>query len=131
MPRPVALISGSPTPELDAILKEAPSEVEVRYLPQGEKLGDHMAGVEILFGAISEADFVQARSLRWIQVPFAGIESLMYPALKASDVLLTNSAGLFGPQIAEHAFALLLSLTRAIPTQLEFMKRKHWERVPC
>ena len=29
--------------------------------------------------------------------------------------------------IAEHAFALLLALTRAIPTHVEFTKRKHWE----
>ena len=45
--------------------------------------------------------------------------------------MLTNCRGLYGRQIAEHAFALLLSLTRQIPTQLEFMKTKHWERVPC
>ena len=55
----------------------------------------------------------------------------MCPAFKASDVVLTNCRGLYGPQIAEHAFVLLLSLTRRIPTQLEFMGRKHWERVPC
>ena len=29
-----------------------------------------------------------------------------------------------GNQISEHAFALLLALTRSIPTQLEFMRRK-------
>ena len=55
----------------------------------------------------------------------------MCSAFNASDVVLTNCRGLYGPQIAEHAFALLLSLTRRIPTQLEFMGRKHWERVPC
>src|SRR5436309_1465383 len=122
MPRPVALIPGSRSPELERILIEAPPEIEIRYLASGERLGDHLEDVEVLFGSISEADFPRARSLRWVQVPFAGIESLMYPALKESDVILCNSAGLFGPQIAEHAFALLLSLTRAIPTQLEFMK---------
>lgn len=55
----------------------------------------------------------------------------MYPAFKESDVMLTNCRGLYGTQIAEHAFALLLSLTRQIPAQLEFMKTKHWERLPC
>ncbi|MDE0555574.1 MAG: D-2-hydroxyacid dehydrogenase, partial [Candidatus Poribacteria bacterium] len=63
--------------------------------------------------------------------PHAGVEGFMYPSFKASDIVLTNCRGLYGTQIAEHAFALLLALTRHIPIQLEFMKTKHWERTQC
>ena len=55
----------------------------------------------------------------------------MYPAFKDSDIILTNSRRMHGSQIAEHAFALLLSLTRRIITQYDFMKEKRWEKAPC
>ena len=116
---------------VEAILDDAPPEVDIHFLPAGAKLGDHLEDVEIIYGGIGEADFPKAKLLRWVQQPSAGVEGTMYPAFKASDVTLTNCQKLYGLQISEHAFALLLALTRSIPTQLEFMKEKHWERAPC
>ncbi len=131
MPGPRVLIGDHLTPDVEALLENAPSEAEIARLPEGEKLGDHIPDVEVLFGRIREADLARAGSLRWVHLPHAGVEGFMYPAFKASDVVLTNCRGLYGPQISEHAFALLLALTRRIPAQLEFMVQKHWERVPC
>ncbi len=131
MPNPKILIASRQTPEVEAMLNDAPSEVEIHLLPPGEQLSDHLSGIEIIYGSIGEADLPKAESLRWVHQPHAGVEGFMYPAFKASDVVLTNCRRLYGRQISEHAFALLLSLTRSIPAQLEFMKHKHWERVPC
>ncbi len=131
MDKPKVLIGSRQAPEIEAMLSDVPTGVEVRFLPQGEPLRDHIAGVEILFGHISEDAMPKATELRWVHQPHAGVEGFMYPAFKASDVMLTNCRGLYGTQIAEHAFALLLSLTRQIPAQLGFMKTKHWERLEC
>ena len=125
------LIGSRQAPEIEGMLSDVPSGVEVRFLPQGESLREHIADVEILFGHLGEDAIPEATALRWVHQPHAGVEGFMYPAFKASDVILTNCRGLYGTQIAEHAFALLLSITRRIPDQLEFMKTKHWERVPC
>lgn len=125
------LIGSRQAPEIEGMLSDAPPGVEVRFLPQGESLREHIADVEILFGHLGEDAIPEATALRWVHQPHAGVEGFMYPAFKASDVILTNCRGLYGTQIAEHAFALLLSITRRIPDQLEFMKTKHWERVPC
>ena len=129
--RPVVLIEDPQKPEVQALLADAPEELDIRCLKSAEKFADHIGEVEILYGFICEADLPHATLLRWVQLPHAGVESFMYPAFTASDIVLTNCRGLYGPQIAEHAFALLLALTRGIPAQLEFMQRKHWERVPC
>ena len=131
MDKPKVLIGSRQAPEIEAMLSDVPTGVEVRFLPQGEPLRDHIANVEILFGHISEDAMPKATELRWVHQPHAGVEGFMYPAFKASDVMLTNCRGLYGTQIAEHAFALLLSLTRQIPAQLGFMKTKHWERLEC
>ena len=125
------LIGSRQAPEIEAMLAAVPGKVEVSFLPQGDLLHAHIADVEILFGHIDEDAMAEANALRWAHQPHAGVEGFMYPAFKASDVVLTNCRGLYGTQIAEHAFALLLSLTRQIPAQLEFMKTKHWERLPC
>ena len=125
------LIGSRQASEIEAMLSDVPPGIEVRFLPHGESMRDHIADIDILFGGIGEDAMPAATALRWVHQPHAGVEGFMYPAFKASDVILTNCRGLYGTQIAEHAFALLLSITRRIPDQLEFMKTKHWERVPC
>ena len=125
------LIGSRQSQEIEAMLSDTPSRVEVRFLPHGASLRDHIADVNVLFGHIGEGEMPEATALRWVHQPHAGVEGFMYSAFKASDVILTNCRGLYGTQIAEHAFALLLSITRRIPDQVEFMKTKHWERVPC
>ena len=125
------LIGSRYGPDVEGLLKDAPSEAEVTFLPDGEKLADHLSSVEVLFGILSESDFDRADALKWVQQPHAGAEGHLYEKFRNSDIVLTNAGGLFGPQIAEHAFALLLSLTRQIHTQLEFMKSKQWRGAPC
>ena len=126
-----ALVTGRYSPDVEAISEDAPSEVEIHFLSSGEALGDHVADVDIIYGHIGAADLAKAKSLRWVQVASAGVEGMMYPTFKESDIILTNSRRMHGSQIAEHAFALLLSLTRRIITQYDFMKEKRWEKAPC
>jgi len=61
-------------------------------------------------------DFLVADSkLRWIQSNSAGVEGfLAIPDLRDSDIVLTNAKIIQGPEIADHAFALLLNFTRNI-----------------
>ena len=125
------LIGSRQASEIEAMLSDVPPGVEVRFLPHGASLRDHIADIDVLFGHLGEDVKSEATVLRWVHQPHAGVEGFMYPAFTASDVMLTNCRGLYGTQIAEHAFALLLSITRRIPDQLEFMKTQHWERVPC
>lgn len=51
--------------------------------------------------------------LRWIQSNSAGVEGFLeIPDLRDSDIVLTNAKIIQGPEIADHAFALLLNFTR-------------------
>jgi phosphoglycerate dehydrogenase-like enzyme len=83
-------------------------------------------GAELL-GAVADADalyihtvepdvFRAAKCLRWVQSQGAGVEWIWrVPDLAASCVTLTNTRGAHAQTIAEHAFGLLLSLTRCLP----------------
>ena len=125
------LISSGISQEVADMLQNAPPEMEVNFLPKGESLSDHLSDVEILYGTVPEAALPHAKSLQWVMQPFVGVEGSMYPAFKESSITLVNSRRLYGPQLAEHAFALLLSLTRGIHTQLDLMREKKWEWLPC
>ena len=125
------LIASGISEQVAAMLEAAPSEMEIDFLPDGAKLSDHISDTEILYGVVSEEALPHATSLQWVMQPFVGVERSMYPAFKESPITLINSKRLYGPQLAEHAFALLLSLTRGVNTQLELMREKEWKWLPC
>ncbi len=80
-------------------------------------------------GGAGMADVVRAgKRLRWVQVGSAGVERYVsVPELRDSGIVLTNAQIIQGPEIADHAFGLLLSLTRDIKYFGERMG-KGWER---
>ncbi len=71
---------------------------------------------------LSPTLFAAAPRLRWVQSAAAGVASLPFPAMRASDVKLTNSAGVMGDTIAEHVLGgviyLLRSFDIAVPADL-------------
>lgn len=125
------LIASGISQEVADMLQDAPSEMDIHFLPEGGQLKDHISDIEILYGVVSEEALPYATSLQWVMQPFVGVERSMYPAFKESPITLINSKRLYGPQLAEHAFALLLSLTRGINTQLDLMREKEWKWLPC
>ena len=54
----------------------------------------------------------------------------MYPELRDSDVILTSEKGLVGEHLADHAFGLLLLLTRQLPRTLR-MGPDSWNHRPA
>ncbi len=76
------------------------------------------------------ADVVRAgKKLRWVQVGSAGVEGYVsVPELRDSEIVLTNAQIIQGPEIADHAFGLLLALTRDIKFFGEQMAQGAWAR---
>lgn len=71
-----------------------------------------------------------ARNLVWVQAMSAGVERyLAIPELAGSErIVLTNMRGIHGPAIADHAFAMLLALTRDLPVHLAGRASGTWKR---
>lgn len=86
-------------------------------------------GGEVLVTSTWRDDFLTP-SLRWIAGCGTGIEQYPLEALDARGVTLTNAAGVHGECVAEHAFALLLALTRRVGESVRNMTRAHWEGLP-
>ena len=91
-----------------------------------EELIEEGKDADIFYGYCSEDLFPHLPNLKWIQSTSAGMDRHMYPALRESDVLLTNAAGLYGTHVADQAFALLLGLARGIHESVKNQDKHQW-----
>ncbi len=69
-------------------------------------------------GDIRGEEVRAAKQLKWVQCGSAGVERMLLGAngepLRNSSIVLTNNRIVQGPEIADHAFAMLLFLTRRL-----------------
>lgn len=60
------------------------------------------------------ADLLKTSSARWVQLPFAGIESFVAAGVVDPNRTWTCTKGVYGPACAEHALALMLAAARRL-----------------
>src|SRR6185369_2948969 len=57
---------------------------------------------DVIFGNVGAQELAQAKKLRWVQCPSAGVEHYPLERMIERDIALTNAQGCYGPEIAEH-----------------------------
>ena len=83
-----------------------------------DKQRAEIADTEVLFGRVPNDVFVMAKRLKYYQSIGAGVDAILTPELIQSDVVLGSEKGEVGIHLSEHAFALLLALTRGLHTAI-------------
>lgn len=73
---------------------------------------------DMVFGRLPNDVFARQKRLRYYHCIGAGVDSVLTPELVESDVILASEKGEVGVHLAEHAFALLLGLTRGLHTAI-------------
>jgi len=68
--------------------------------------------------------------LRWVHSAAAGVASLLFPELVASDVVVTNSAGVMAVPIAEHVVGGIIYLLRSFDVAVDLQRRATWDKAP-
>lgn len=128
--RPLVFLAGRMDEELKADLARAAPNVRVL---SGLSAEEALARAEEVHGAdarYATPEFLAAaRELRWLQAMSAGVERYVGVAGLAErpEVVLTNMAGVHGPAIADHVFALVLALTRDLRGVLDSARGPQWE----
>lgn len=92
---------------------------------------DLRASAEILFiwdfrSRELETAWPSLTSLRWIHTASAGVDHVLFPRLAASDVVLTNSAGIFSAAIAEYVLGLVLLDAKGLAVTIEAQRERRW-----
>lgn len=68
-----------------------------------------------------------SKKLKWLCVPWAGVDSLMTPGYFANEeCLLSNAAGAYGVSIAEHMIAVSLVMMRHLNEFFEETRNGQW-----
>ena len=96
-----------------------------------ENVTDIMGNIDILMAKKFRDEFMsKADHLVWIQCLITGVDYLLsLPSLR-SDVILTSSRGIHGPQMSELTFLLMLSLTRQFPQTIQNQESRLWDSRP-
>ena len=64
----------------------------------------------------------------WVQATSTGYSAFPLDAFEAREIVFTNATGNYGAPVADHAFALLLALSRRVPACLDQQRDRRWDR---
>ncbi len=68
----------------------------------------------------------EAGSLEWIHVAAAGVDTLLFDELAASDVVVTNARGVFDRPIAEFVLASVLAQLKQLHLSRDLQRERVW-----
>jgi phosphoglycerate dehydrogenase-like enzyme len=92
-----------------------------------QEIGD----ADAFIGNISPAQVRAGKNLKWVQVMSAGVENVLFMSggsdLRDSNIVLTNNKIVQGPEIADHAMAMLLMLSRDLRKYIADDQQENWD----
>jgi phosphoglycerate dehydrogenase-like enzyme len=111
-PRRIVTIGGEP---MAALLRQMAPEAEVVLVADAEAAVAALAGADVFVGWCTSEIIEAGTALRWIQLPYAGVEECAgIETLRSRGALVTNAQRVRSPEIAEHVMAMLLSFARRL-----------------
>src|SRR5260370_6108274 len=130
-PKKILLANGDP-----GMLKElssvSPDAHIVPVTPQ--TVMKEIADADAFIGEPTPEQVRAGKKLKWVQVMAAGVERVLFLSggndLRDSDIVLTNNKIVQGPEIADHAMAMLLALSRDLPTFWSNKQSETWQPRP-
>ena len=123
----VVMMAGRWTACVDE-LSAVSSSVEVVAAETDGDLMREIKNAVVVYGRLPREPFLDAGRLKWVQSVGVGFETMLYPEMIESDVIITNTAGAFDPAMAEHALALMLGFTRGVIWAERRRKDRGWSR---
>lgn len=111
-------------------MDEVEREAHVRYANAAD-LPTALVGADALFywhftsAALTDA-WPAADRLRWIHTASAGVDKVLLPDVAASDVVVTNSRGVFDLPIAEYVVGMVLLMAKDMATTLDQQRARVW-----
>lgn len=112
-------------------MRDVEAAAEVRYTDEAG-LAEALRGADALFvydflsTAVPDA-WHAADHLRWLHIAAAGVDPVLFPALRESDVVLTNSRGVFDDAIAEYVLGVVLTFAKDLARSLDLQRQTRWQ----
>jgi phosphoglycerate dehydrogenase-like enzyme len=104
-------------------------QTTVVLVQHAEQRRAELADADVLFAVrFGPEDFYVARRLKWLHLASAGATHVLFPEMVASDIVVTNSRGLYGIPIAEHVLGMMIILARKLHEAYRFQLQGQWAR---
>jgi phosphoglycerate dehydrogenase-like enzyme len=99
-----------------------------------ESVLKELADADAFIGSITPEQVRAGKNLKWVAVMSAGVERVLHLSggndLRDSNIVLTNNQIVQGPEIADHAMAMLLTLSRGINKFIDNRQKELWQARP-
>jgi len=131
----IVVIADAAAPHLSA-LSQLPPGVEVVASKNAEELLAAVEDAKVIVNGSHQADTLEAlwpraRNVQWVHSLSAGVESVVFPALKTSAVPLTNSRGVYKRSLAEFAIFGILWFAKDARRLVAQQAAARWEQFDC
>ena len=95
------------------------------------ELPDTLPGADVLllwdfFSTALRDHWASASALRWVHVAAAGVDATLFPELRRSEVVVTNSAGVFDRPVAEFVLAAVLAHDKQVHVSSALQRERRW-----
>lgn len=127
------LVLNNPAARHLTLLDRLPSECRVVTGDHAEAFANAATEADVmLVGAVPqpviEQVWAMAPRLKWVHSMWAGLETLLFPALVQSDVVLTNGRGVFARSLGEFAITGMLWFAKDIRRMRRQQRERRWEK---
>ena len=111
-------------------LQSASSQVRIVGVTKANAMQE-IGDADAFVGAITPAEVRAGKNLKWVQIMSAGAETVLFKSggndLRDSHIVLTNNKIVQGIEIADHALAMLLMLSRDLYTFYDNKQHELWQ----
>lgn len=91
---------------------------------------DVYVGFGVPAGLFDAATAPPEGRLRWAHTASAGVGGSLHPAMRASDVVLTNAAGVYAEPMADTVLAMMLHFARGLDVAVRAQVERRWDKAP-
>ena len=115
-----------PASSVDVLRRRFP-EISFSHAGSEPDLLRLIPDADVAFTSVLTAGALAAASrLKWVHSSAAGVGSMLFPDMLASDVVVTNSRGMSAASVAEHGIALTLVALRRMPDTIRAQDGRRW-----
>jgi phosphoglycerate dehydrogenase-like enzyme len=128
MAQPKKILVLNAPPDLIPMLDPPAS---VRLVPvTRDSVMQEIGDADAVIGEPGPAEVRAGKNLKWVQTMSAGVERILHLSgsndLRDSSIVLTNNKVVQGPEIADHAMAMLLMMSRRLNVYYRERAQERW-----
>ena len=132
MPAHTILVLGNPAARHLALLDRLPADTHIVAGETEAAFSDAVSGAQVVLLAGDHGKLLRSlwpglKRLQWIHCMWAGLESVVFPELVESPVVLTNGRGVFARSLSEFALAGMLHFAKNLSRMKSQQSRAVWE----